>query len=77
MTNKQKKILHSIALKHNLSDDMAKKLVESPFLFMRLTIKYIDFEKDEKVNFYHKKLGRFHFNKGIYKNIIKSNKKIK
>lgn len=77
MTNKEKDILHSIALKNNISDILAKKLVDSPFLFMRLTIRDLDFEKDEKLNFYHKKLGRFYFNKGIYNNIIKSKKNIK
>jgi len=77
MTNKQKKILHSIALSNNIRDDLAKKIVECPFMFMRLTIKDLDFEEDEKFNFYHKKLGRFYFNKGIYNNIIKSKKRIK
>lgn len=77
MIKKQKAILHSIALKNNMTDDLAKKIVECPFMFMRMIIKDLDFEEDEKVNFYHKKLGRFYFNKGIYNNIIKSKKKIK
>lgn len=77
MTKKQKAILHSIALKNNMTDDLAKKIVECPFMFMRIIIKSLDFEEDKKVNFYHKKLGRFYFNKGIYNNIIKSKKKIK
>lgn len=77
MTKKQKAILHSIALKNNMTDDLAKKIVECPFMFMRMIIKDLDFEEDKKVNFYHKKLGRFYFNKGIYNNIIKSKKKIK
>jgi len=77
MTKKQKDILHKIALKYNKRDLIARQIVECPFMFMRMIIKDLDFEKDEKVNFYHKKLGRFYFNKGIYKNIKKTNKKIK
>lgn len=63
---KIKDLIHSIGLKYQLSDDIIKQLVESPYLFTKETILNLEIEdietEDEldklKTNFYYKSWGR-------------------
>lgn len=75
MDSKLKKELHKIALKNNLRDKDAKKLVESPFEFMKKIIENLDLENLNKVNFYHKGLGRFYLKEDVLKKINELNNK--
>ena len=58
MINKQmKKELHSIALKHKVSDVAAEIIVKTPFLFQKRKLDEGNLE--EPTSFYHRFLGRF------------------
>lgn len=69
MTKKDKEELHKIALKHVVIDEVAKLVVESPFLFMKKTIEELDLEELDKTNFYHKGLGRFYLKEKVLEHI--------
>lgn len=66
--NKVKKLIHSIGLKHNLSDEVIKKIVNSPYLFAFQKIKELeldDIKTEEeldniKTNFYFKNLCKLY-----------------
>lgn len=75
MTDKQKAILHSIALKHHTRDEVAKLIVEAPFLFMKKRIEELNLEELDKINFYHKGLGRFYLKEQVLKKIKEKTKK--
>lgn len=74
MNKKDKAELHRIALKNNVRDEIAKLIVDCPFLFMRQTIEELDLEELNKTNFYHKKLGRFYLKEEVIKYINKNKK---
>lgn len=69
MNKKQKAKIHKLGLRNNLRDEIVKKIVESPFEFMKETIENMDLETAERYNFYHKSLGRFYFKKKILEKI--------
>jgi len=80
MKNKSvKNLIHSIGLRHNLSDNIVKNIVESQFEFARKTMNEIDYTKINseedfdklKKTFYFKGLGRIYIHKISLKRILK------
>jgi len=69
------KIIHKIGLLVSRRDIEIKQVVDSVYEFMVSKIEKKDLENDEKTNFFHQHLGKFYFNKKIYKRINKLNKK--
>lgn len=61
-------LIHSIGLKYQLSDEVIKNIVNSPYLFANNIIKQLDIREVEteeefnklKTNFYFKSLGKLH-----------------
>lgn len=77
------KLIHSLSLKYNMSENIIKDIVYSPFLFTYRTAKDIDFKsirseeefKNKKTNFLFKGLGLLYANFNRFKrsNLQKKN----
>ena len=65
---KLKALIHRLGLKYQLSDDIIKEIINSPYLFTYETIKELDLSEvkteeellEIKTNFYYKGLGKLH-----------------
>lgn len=81
---KLKKLIHSIGLKYNLTDDTIKQLVESPYEFTAEKVQVIKFEdikteedlQEAKTNFLYKAFGKIYVSFPILKRRIDRKKLI-
>lgn len=72
---KLKSRLHKIALNNKITDDVAKLIIDTPFLFMKEMIEEMDLDDYEKTNFYHKHFGRFYLKERVLNHIKNKIKK--
>ena len=73
LSKKLKKKLHSIALRNNISKELAEEIIMSPFRFQNEILK--EGKREGKTNFYHKYLGKFYIKKSVMDKINKNNAK--
>ena len=70
INKKRKKDLHSIALKHKVSDVAAEIIVKTPFLFQKRKLDEGDLE--QPTIFYHRYFGRFFIKERMLNRILEN-----